>query len=58
MNTKSFLYFGLSLICIIIALVIFYTKFFNFMAFLFLIIGVAAVLLFRQGLAEMKKKKD
>jgi membrane protein implicated in regulation of membrane protease activity len=58
MNTKSIIYFGLCLVCIIIALVIFYTKFFNFMAFLFLILGVAAVLLFRQGRTEMKKKKE
>jgi len=58
MNTKSIIYFGLCLVCIIIALVIFYTKFFNFMAFLFLILGVAAVLLFRQGMTEMKKKKE
>jgi membrane protein implicated in regulation of membrane protease activity len=58
MNTKSIIYFGLCLVCLIIALVIFYTKFFTFMAFLFLIIGVACVLLFRQGLAEMKKKKE
>jgi membrane protein implicated in regulation of membrane protease activity len=58
MNTKSIIYFGLCLVCITVALVIFYTKFFNFMAFLFLILGVAAVLLFRQGIAEMKKKKE
>jgi membrane protein implicated in regulation of membrane protease activity len=58
MNTKSIIYFGLSLICLIIALVIFYTKFFTFMAFLFLIIGVAGVLLFRQGMSEMKNKKE
>lgn len=58
MNTKSIIYFGLSLICIVIALVIFYVKFFNFMAFLLLVIGMAAVLLFRKGLAETKKKKE
>jgi membrane protein implicated in regulation of membrane protease activity len=58
MNTKSIIYFGLSLICLIIALVIFYTKFFTFMAFLFLIIGVTGVLLFRQGMSEMKNKKE
>jgi len=58
MNTKSIIYFGLSLICIIIALVIFYTKFFTFIAFIFLFIVVVAVLLFRQGLIEMKKKKE
>ena len=58
MNTKSFIYFVLSLICLIIALVIFYTKFFNFMAFLFLLLAVAGVFLFMQGLTEMKKKKE
>lgn len=58
MNTKSIIYFGLSLICIIIALVIFYTEFFKFIGFIFLIIVVVAVLLFRQGLTEMNKKKD
>jgi len=58
MNTRSIIYFGLSLVCIIVALIIFYTRFFNFMAFLFLILGVVAVLLFRQGIAEMKKKKE
>jgi predicted RND superfamily exporter protein len=57
MNTKTIIYFGLSLIFVVVALIIFYTKFFNFMAFLFLILGVAGVLLFRQGLTEMKKKK-
>lgn len=58
MNTKTIIYFGLSLIFVVVALIIFYTKFFNFMAFLFLILGVAGVLLFRQGLIEMKKKKE
>jgi len=58
MNTKSIIYFGLSLIFVVVALIIFYTKFFNFMAFLFLILGIAGVILFRQGLTEMKKKKE
>jgi predicted membrane channel-forming protein YqfA (hemolysin III family) len=58
MNSRTLIYFGLGLVCIIIALVIFYTKFFTFMAFLFLILGAAGVLLFRQGMAEMKKKKE
>jgi membrane protein implicated in regulation of membrane protease activity len=58
MNTKAIIYFGLSLISVVVALIIFYTKFFNFLAFLFLILGVATVLLFRQGLSEMKKKKE
>jgi len=58
MNTKAIIYFGLGLILVVVALIIFYTKFFNFMAFLFLILGIAGVLLFGQGLTEMKKKKD
>jgi hypothetical protein len=58
MNTKSFIYFVISLICLVIALVIFYTKFFNFMAFLFLLLTVVGVFLFMQGLTEMKKKKE
>jgi hypothetical protein len=58
MNSKSTIYFGLSLVSVVAAVIIFYTKFFNFMAFLFLLLGVAAVLLFRQGLSEMKKKKE
>jgi hypothetical protein len=58
MNTKSIIYFGLGLLFVVVALIIFYTKFFNFMALLFLVLGVAGVLLFRQGLTEMKKKKE
>jgi membrane protein implicated in regulation of membrane protease activity len=58
MNTRAIIYLGSSLICIIIALVIFYNKFYTFIAFIFLIIVVVAVLLFRQGLTEMKKKKE
>jgi membrane protein implicated in regulation of membrane protease activity len=58
MNTKSIIYFGISLVCLIIALIIFYTKFFTFLAFLFIIIVAACVLLFRQGLSEMKNKKE
>jgi membrane protein implicated in regulation of membrane protease activity len=58
MNTKSMIYFGSGLVCLIVALFIFYTEFFTLIGFLFLIIGVASVLLFRQGLAEMKKRKE
>jgi hypothetical protein len=57
MNTKSILFFGLSLISIIIALIIFFRGL-DIKALLFLIFGVAAVLLFNQGLAEMKRKKE
>jgi multidrug transporter EmrE-like cation transporter len=58
MNTKSIIYLGLGLLFVIAALVIFYTKFFNFMAFLFLLLAVAGVLLFMQGLTKMKNKKE
>lgn len=57
MNTSSLVYFGLSLISVVIALIIFFRGL-DIKALLFLIFGVAAVLLFRQGLAEIKKKKD
>ena len=57
MNTKSIVFFGLSLISIIIALIIFFRGL-DIKALLFLILGVAAVLLFRQGLPEMKTKKE
>jgi peptidoglycan/LPS O-acetylase OafA/YrhL len=58
MNTKSIVYLGLGLLFLIAALIIFYTKFFNFMAFLFLLLAVVGVLLFMQGLTKMKNKKD
>ena len=57
MNTKAIIFFGLSLISIIIALIIFFRGL-DIKALLFLIFGVAAVLLFNQGLAEMKRKKE
>jgi hypothetical protein len=56
MTTKTIIYYGSGLVSMIIALVIFYYKFFNFWAFLLLILGIAGVLLFRQGIAEQKKK--
>jgi membrane protein implicated in regulation of membrane protease activity len=56
MNTKSIIWFGLSLIAAIVALIIFLNGL-GFKALLFLIAGVAAVMLFRQGAAEMNKKK-
>jgi membrane protein implicated in regulation of membrane protease activity len=55
MNTKSFLWFGLSLISAVAALIIFFRGL-DVKALLFLVFGVAAVLLFRLGLSEMKKK--
>jgi hypothetical protein len=57
MNTKAVIFFGLSLISVIIALIIFFRGL-DIKALLFLVFGVAAVLLFNWGLAEMKKKKE
>jgi membrane protein implicated in regulation of membrane protease activity len=57
MNTKSIIYFGLCLISVVVALIMFFRGL-DIKALLFLIFGVASVLLFRQGLAEMKKKKE
>ncbi len=57
MNTKSIIWFGLSIIAAIVALIIFFRGL-DIKALLFLLFGVAAVLLFRQGIAEMNKKKS
>jgi hypothetical protein len=57
MNTKAIIFFGLSLISIIIALIIFFRGL-DIKALLFMIFGVAAVLLLNQGLAEIKRKKE
>ena len=57
MNTKAIIFFGLSLISIIIALIIFFRGL-DIKALLFMIFGVAAVLLINQGLAEIKRKKE
>jgi membrane protein implicated in regulation of membrane protease activity len=56
MNTRAIIFFGLSLISVVIALIIFFRGL-DIKALLFLVFGVAAVLLFRQGMAEMKKKE-
>ncbi len=56
MNTRTVIYFGLGLIATIIALIIFFRGL-DIKALLFLVFGVAAVLLFRQGVSEMDKKK-
>ncbi|MDP4224573.1 MAG: hypothetical protein Q8868_14795 [Bacteroidota bacterium] len=58
MSTRALIYFGLSIICAVLALIIFFTKFYNWQALVFLALGAATVLLFRQGLAENKKKKE
>lgn len=57
MNTRAVIFFGSGLISAIIALIIFFRGL-DIKALLFLIFGVAAVLLFNQGLAEMKRKKE
>jgi hypothetical protein len=57
MSTRAIIFFGLSLISVVAALIIFFTKFYTFLALLFLALGAAAVLLFKQGMAEMKKKE-
>jgi hypothetical protein len=56
MNTKALIYLGLSLISVVVALIIFFRGL-DIKALLFLIFGLAAVLLFRQGIIEMKKKE-
>lgn len=56
MNTRAIIFFGLSLISVVIALIIFFRGL-DIKALLFLVFGVAAVLLFRQGMVEMKKKE-
>ena len=57
MKTSTIIYFGLSLICLVAALIIFFRGL-DIKALLFLIFGVAAVFLFRQGVAEMNKNKN
>jgi hypothetical protein len=55
MKTKSLIWYGLSLICLIIALIIF-MKSLDWKALVILAFGVAAVLLLRQGIVESRKK--
>ncbi len=56
MNTRTIVFFGLGLISMIIALIIFFRGL-DIKALLFLVFGLAAVLLIRQGVAEIQKKK-
>jgi hypothetical protein len=56
MSTKSLIYYGLSLVALIIALVIF-LKSLDIKALFILVFGIAAVLLFRQGVVESRKQK-
>jgi hypothetical protein len=55
MNIKALIFYGLSLISLVIALIIFFRGL-DVKALLFLVFGVGAVLLFRQGITETKKK--
>ena len=55
MNSKALICYGLSLVCLIIA-VVFFIKSLDWKSLAILVFGVAAVLLFRQGIAESKKK--
>jgi hypothetical protein len=55
MNTKAIIWYGLSIICLIIALIIFFRGL-DIKALLFLVFGLGAVVLFRQGVKESQKK--
>lgn len=57
MKTRLLVYYGLALICLIIA-VVFFIKSLDWKTLVILAFGVAAVLLFRQGIAESKKKDE
>lgn len=55
MNTKALIWYISAVICLIIA-VVFFIKSVDWKSLVILAFGVAAVLLFRQGIAESKKK--
>ncbi len=55
MNIRAVIFFALSLISLVIALIIFFRGL-DIEALLFLIFGLIAVLLFSFGIKEMKKK--
>jgi hypothetical protein len=57
MKTKVIIYFCLSLILAIISLIIFFRGL-DIKALLFLIFGLAAVLLFSLGMKEIRNKKQ
>ncbi len=57
MKTKPLIYYGLGLICLIIA-IIFFIKSVDWKSLVILAFGVASVLLFRQGIDESKEKKN
>ena len=52
---RAFIFYVLSVISLIVALVIFF-KWLDFKSVMFLIFGIAAILLFRQGVVESRKK--
>ena len=56
MNAKALLWYALSIICLVIA-VYFFVKSLDWKIFLVLALGIASVLLFRQGINESKKKE-
>ncbi len=55
MKGKALLWYALSLVCLIIA-VYFFIKSLDWKSLVILAFGVAAVLLFRQGIKESRKK--
>ena len=55
MNTKALIWYGSSIISLVIALIIFFRGL-DIKALLFLVFGLGAVLLFREGVKESKKK--
>lgn len=57
MNTRAIVFLGLSLVAAVVALIIFFRGL-DIKALFFLIFGIAAVLLFREGIREMSKKKE
>jgi hypothetical protein len=56
MSSKAILLYALSVISLVIALIIFF-KWLDFKGLLFLMFGVAAVVLFWRGIVESKKKQ-
>lgn len=57
MKNKALIWYGSALILLIIAVIIF-LKSLDWKAIVILVLGMAAVLLFRQGIIESKKKND
>ena len=53
---KAAIYYVLALVSAVVAIVVF-LKSFDWKSLLILLFGVAAALLFRQGMAESKKKE-